>query len=65
MLELDPEARAALTDAIVEIVTDESTKAGGIIKKAFGGAAVINGGDVEALLAKDAADAESLIKAVQ
>ncbi|MGC6517716.1 MAG: tripartite tricarboxylate transporter substrate-binding protein [Candidatus Puniceispirillaceae bacterium] len=62
---LNAEARTALTNAIIEIVQDESTKAGGIIKKAFGGAAVISGADAEALLAKDVKDAAALIKAVQ
>ena len=62
---LNDEARTALTNAIIEIVQDDSTKAGGIIKKAFGGAAVISGADAEALLAKDVEDAAALIKAVQ
>ena len=62
---LDAEARSALTNAIAEIVQDESTKAGGIIKKAVGGAAVINGSAVDALLEKDVADAAELIKAAQ
>lgn len=62
---LDPAARDALTNAIIEIVTDESTKAGGIIKKAFGGAATINGAELEALLASDVAAAGELIKAAQ
>ena len=62
---LDPAARAALTNAIIEIVSDESTKAGGIIKKAFGGAATINGAELEALLASDVKAAEELIKAAQ
>lgn len=62
---LNAEARTALTNAIIEIVQDDTTKAGGIIKKAFGGAAVISGADAEALLAKDVKDAAALIKAVQ
>ena len=62
---LNAEARTALTNAIIEIVQDDTTKAGGIIKKAFGGAAVISGVDAEALLAKDVKDAAALIKAVQ
>ena len=62
---LDAEARTALTNAIIEIVQDDTTKAGGIIKKAFGGAAVISGADAETLLAKDVKDAAALIKAVQ
>jgi len=32
------EARDALASAIADVVSDESTKAGGLIKKAFGGA---------------------------
>ena len=62
---LDSEARKALTDAIIEIVTDPETKAGGIIKKAFGGAAIISGADAEALLEADVAAAADLIKAAQ
>ncbi|NBR02365.1 MAG: tripartite tricarboxylate transporter substrate-binding protein [Alphaproteobacteria bacterium] len=62
---LPTDARKALTAAIVEVVTDESTKAGGIIKKAFGGAAIISGSELGGLLARDAADAEGLLKATQ
>lgn len=62
---LDAEARKAITDAIIEIVSDESTKAGGIIKKAFGGTAIIAGADAEALLEADAKAAVDLIKAAQ
>jgi len=62
---LPADARAALTDAIEAVVTDTNTKAGGIIKKAFGGAAVIRDGDVEALLESDVAAAADLIKAAQ
>jgi len=62
---LDAEARKAITDAIIEIVSDESTKAGGIIKKAFGGTAIIAGADAEALLESDAKAAVDLIKAAQ
>jgi len=62
---LPADARKALTDAIEAVVTDTETKAGGIIKKAFGGAAVIRDGDVEALLESDVAAAADLIKAAQ
>ena len=62
---LDPAARKALTDAIIEVVSDPSTKAGGIIKKAFGGASIIKGSDVEALLEADVKAAKELIKAAQ
>ena len=59
------DARKALSAAIAEIVNDPSTKAGGFIKKAFGGPATISGSELGGLLAKDAADAETLMKAVQ
>lgn len=62
---LSEDARKALTNAIVEIVTDDSTKVGGLIKKAFGGPAIISGNDLGALLAADAANAEGLLNAVQ
>ena len=62
---LNDEARNALTEAIIAVVNDPSTKAGGIIKKAFGGTAIIKGGEVEALLESDVAAAAELIKAVQ
>ena len=62
---LSDEAREALTNAIVEVVTDESTKAGGIIRKAFGGASIISNYELGALLAKEAAEAEGLLNAVQ
>ena len=46
-------------------MNDSSTKAGGFVKKAFGGATTISGSELGGLLAKDAADAEMLMKAVQ
>ncbi len=57
------EARDALSKAIVEIVSDESTKAGGLIKKAFGGVSVISGDDLTKLLADDYANAGALMDA--
>lgn len=57
------DARAALTEAIVSVVSDENTKAGGIIKKAFGGAAAISGGELTELLASDFANAGALMDA--
>ena len=44
------DARTALADAIASVAADETTKAGGIIKKAFGGAAIITGAELDALL---------------
>jgi len=58
------EARDAIALAIGEIVTDSSTKANGIITKAFGGPAVIAGAELDALVTNGSkADAE-LLKAV-
>lgn len=59
---LPADARSALADAIASVVTDESSKAGGMIKKAFGGAQVINGEELDNILAKDYADAGELLK---
>ena len=62
---LPNDARMALSSAIGEIVSDESTKAGGIIKKAFGGASVIQGAELDALVAGEAAAASGLIEATK
>lgn len=56
------DARVAISDAIAEIVQDESTKANGIISKAFGGPVVIKGAELETLLAGEEADAKKLIE---
>jgi tripartite-type tricarboxylate transporter receptor subunit TctC len=57
------EARAALSDAIASVVKDDSTKAGGLIKKAFGGPAIISGDALTQLLADDYASAGALLAA--
>ena len=44
-------------------MSDESSKAGGLIVNAFGGASVITGDDLTALMAKDYVDAAELLKA--
>lgn len=59
------DASKAISQAIAEIAQDESTKAGGFIKKAFGGAATISGSELGGLLAADAASAETLMNAVK
>jgi tripartite-type tricarboxylate transporter receptor subunit TctC len=59
------DARAALADAIGEVVSDDSTKAGGIIAKAFGGASVIKGAELDALISNDFSSAGALLEAVQ
>ena len=57
------DARAALANAITGVVENPETKAGGLIKKAFGGASVIMGGDLDAMVASDYASAGDLLKA--
>ncbi len=59
---LPNDAREAIASAIAEIVNDPATKASGMINKAFGGAVVIAGADLEQTLAADAAAAEELLK---
>ncbi|MFT4959515.1 MAG: tripartite-type tricarboxylate transporter receptor subunit TctC [Paracoccaceae bacterium] len=57
------EARDALAAAIAGVARDESTKAGGIIKKAFGGSATISSEELTALLAGEYANAGDLLAA--
>ena len=44
------QAREALAKAIADVVSDENTKAGGLIKKNFGGATVVTGDELTALM---------------
>ncbi|MCP5085283.1 MAG: tripartite tricarboxylate transporter substrate-binding protein [Rhodobacteraceae bacterium] len=57
------DARDALAQAIAGVVSDETTKAGGIIKKAFGGSATITGDALTTLMANDYSDAGALMDA--
>lgn len=57
------DARTALSDAIAAIASDPETKAGGLIKRAFGGASIIKGAELDALTAKGFSESETLIKA--
>ena len=57
------DARAALANAIKGVVENPETKAGGLIKKAFGGASVIMGGDLDSMVASDYMSAGDLLKA--
>ena len=59
------DARNALAAAIADVVSDESTKAGGLIKKAFGGSATITGAELDALLVSGYNGAGELMKAAQ
>jgi len=56
-------ARKAISDAIAEIVTDPSTKAGGFVNKAFGGAAVLKGTELDQFMAGQVKSAKALLKA--
>ena len=53
-----------MTEAIAEIILDESTGANQFVTKAFGGAVAIKGADLEALLATDEEAAKALLEAV-
>lgn len=57
------DAPTTLSDAIADIASDPETKAGGLIKRAFGGASIIKGADLDALTAKGFSESETLIKA--
>ena len=56
------ETREALSSAIAVVVTDEGARAGGFIRKAFGGPVVMQGQEPEALLAADEAASAELMK---
>ncbi|MEM9048723.1 MAG: tripartite tricarboxylate transporter substrate-binding protein [Pseudomonadota bacterium] len=60
---LPEEARAALSAAIADVVTDESTKAHAFISRAFGAPTVISGGDLSQMLARDYDGATELLDA--
>ena len=57
------DARTALAEAIGAVAGDETTKAGGMIKKAFGGASLIQGADLDRLLADSFTGAGELMRA--
>ncbi len=57
-------ARDALAAAIGDVASDESTKAGAFIKRAFGGALVVKGHDLGALVQDDFDASEKLLKEV-
>lgn len=58
------EARDALASAIAGVVSDPETKAGALIKRAFGGALTVQGDDLAAMVAKDFADSSKLLEEV-
>lgn len=61
---LDEAAATTISNAIVEIVSDPSTKAGALVKKAFGGPQIIAGPELNELMANDFEAAGKLLKAV-
>ena len=60
---LPDEAREALTAAIAKVITNQETKAGAMITKAFGEASVIQGEDLDSYLANASEKAEKLMAA--
>lgn len=56
------DARKALSEAIAEVASDPGTKAGGIIKKNFGGAKIIQGRDLEKMTQTAFDESEKLLK---
>ena len=56
------EARQALTDAIIDVINDESTEANAFITKAFAGVQVIQGEELETYMDQKAADDAALLK---
>ncbi len=60
---LPDEVRQTISNAIAEIVTDPSSKAGGFIKKAFGEATAIKGADLDRFLNEQYEASLKLLKA--
>lgn len=60
---LPEEARNALSKAIADIASDPATKAGGYIKKVFGGATTIQGAELDRILSEEYKESEKLLKA--
>ena len=58
------EAREALASAIADVVSDENTKAGALIQRAFGGPLLIQGDDLSALTQKGFDESSVLLEAV-
>ena len=61
---LSDEARAAISDAIADVVNDPETKAAKFINKGFGGVVVIKGADLDAQIAREQDGVRALLKAV-
>lgn len=61
---MDPAVRDALAGAIAEVLADSGTGASQLVTRAFGGATVIKGDELDAMLAKAAGDSQALLKDV-
>lgn len=60
---LPDEARMKISDAIAQVISDKSTKAGGFLEKAFGGATIIKGAELDQYLAGELKNSQALLKA--
>ncbi len=58
------DARNTLASAIGDVVSDESTKAGALIKRAFGGSLTTNGAELDALVQEGFDGSGALLEAV-
>lgn len=58
------DARDALATAIAEVASDPDTKAGALIQRAFGGALIIQGDDLAAIVDRGFNESEKLLKEV-
>lgn len=59
------DVRATLAEKLASVATNPDSKAGGLIKKAFGGPLIIQGAELDALLASDSEGASVLMKATE
>ena len=57
------DVREALSDALAGVANNPESKAGGLIKKAFGGATIIKGAELDALLVSNSEDSAALMQA--
>lgn len=62
---LSDEARSALSEAIAAAAKNSEGKAGGLIKKAFGGPSIIMGDELDAVLVADSDGSAALMKATE
>jgi tripartite-type tricarboxylate transporter receptor subunit TctC len=62
---MDPDVRSALAGAIEAVVTDPETRTNQLITRAFEGAAVLSGNELDDFLKRDRESSAGLIEAVQ